>query len=161
MMSLQDGSTVAWISLHEAINDSISVGLVFFPFWIFFSGYRDNTEESHVSPKSPDGAVHHKVYCCASRELSDGAFFHRRVDFDLSHVSVSAVLVISQHCDLDHEGADWLICPLKKEVSKTKTMATIYHRAGNNVHHLFLFIFDVHHLIHQRDVNPAAGLHHL
>ena len=66
-----------------------------------------------MSPKSPDGSVHHEVHCCASRELSNGAFFYRRIYFDLSHVSVSAVLVVSQHCDLDHEGADWLVRPLK------------------------------------------------
>lgn len=66
-----------------------------------------------MSPKSPDGAIHHEVDCCASWELSNGAFFYRCIDFDLSHVSVSAVLVVSQHCDLDHEGADWLVRPLK------------------------------------------------
>lgn len=66
-----------------------------------------------MSPKSPDGAVHHEVDCRASWELPNGAFFYRCVDFYLSHVSVSAVLVVGQHCDLDHEGADWLIRPLK------------------------------------------------
>lgn len=66
-----------------------------------------------MSPRSPYGAVHHKVDRCAPWELSNGAFLHRCVDFYLSHVGVSAVLVVSQHRDLDHEGADWLVCPLK------------------------------------------------
>lgn len=65
--------------------------------------------------RSPDGAVHHKVNCGASWELSYGALLHWRVDFDLPHVCVSAVLVVGKHCDLDHEGADWLVCPLRKE----------------------------------------------
>lgn len=73
-----------------------------------------------MSPRSPYGAVHHKVNRCAPRELSNGAFLHRCVDFNLSHVSVSAVLVVSQHRDLDHEGADRLVCPLKKKYPKPK-----------------------------------------
>lgn len=77
--------------------------------------------------RSPDSAVHHEVDRGASWELSDGALLHWRVDFDLPHVCVSAVLVVGKNRDLDHEGADRLVRPL----------------------------------IHQRDVDPAAGLHHL
>lgn len=68
---------------------------------------------------SPDGAVHHEVDRGASWELPNGAFLHRRVDFDLPHVSVSAVLVVGQHGDLDHEGADRLIRPLEKRNGDT------------------------------------------
>lgn len=68
---------------------------------------------------SPDGAVHHEVHRGASWELPDGALLHRRVDFDLPHVSVSAVLVVGQHSDLDHEGADRLVCPLDKRNGAT------------------------------------------
>lgn len=88
-----------------------------------------------MSPKSPDGAVHHEVDCCASRELSNGAFFYRCIDFDLSHVSVSSILVVSQHCDLDHEGADWLVCPLKEKCQSQDYI--LYHRAATTVYHPF------------------------
>lgn len=63
--------------------------------------------------RSPDGAVHHEVDSGASWELADGALLHRCVNFDLPHVRVSAILVIGQHGNLDHEGADGLVCALK------------------------------------------------
>lgn len=59
--------------------------------------------------RSPDGAVHHEVDRGASWELADGALLHGRVDFDLPHVGVSAVLVVGQNRDLDHEGSDGLV----------------------------------------------------
>lgn len=68
--------------------------------------------------RSPDGAIHHKVHRGASWELPDGALLHWRVDFDLPHVCVSAVLVVGQHRNLDHEGADRLVCPLKNNNNK-------------------------------------------
>ena len=57
-------------------------------------------------PESPDGPVHHEVHRGAARELPDGALLHGRVDLDLSHVGVAAVLVVGQHGHLDHEGPD-------------------------------------------------------
>lgn len=75
--------------------------------------------------RSPDRAVHHEVDCGASWELPDGALLHRRVDFDLPHVCVSAILVVGQHRDLDHEGADRLVCPLKHKHALFKSPATL------------------------------------
>lgn len=34
---------------------------------------------------------------------------------------VSSILVVGEDCNLDHEGADWLICPLEREKDKTET----------------------------------------
>lgn len=62
---------------------------------------------------SPDGAVHHEVDRGASWELPDGALLHRRVDLDLTHVGVAAVLVVGQDGNLDHEGADRLVGSLE------------------------------------------------
>ena len=73
----------------------------------------------HASVRSPDRAVHHEIDSGASWELADGTLLHWRVHFDLPHVRVSAVLVVGQHRDLDHEGADWLVCPLKDTCRRT------------------------------------------
>lgn len=59
--------------------------------------------------RSPDGAVHHEVDSGASWEFADGALLHRRVDFNLAHVCVAAVLVVGQDGDLDHEGPDGVV----------------------------------------------------
>lgn len=78
-----------------------------------FSSYCDS-QTCQVSPwGSPDGAVHHEVHCGAAWELSDGALLYGGVNLDLTHVCVPAVLVVGEYSDLDHEGADWLICSLK------------------------------------------------
>lgn len=77
-----------------------------------------HSQGSGGQSRSPDGAVHHEVDRGASRELPDGALLHRRVDFDLPHVCVPAVLVVGEHSDLDHEGADGLVCPLRHTHNK-------------------------------------------
>lgn len=71
---------------------------------------------------SPDGAVHHEVHRGASWELADGALLHGRVNLDLPHVRVSAVLVVGEHGDLDHEGTDWFVCSLKNTEIKNYTL---------------------------------------
>lgn len=73
---------------------------------------RRKTTRGHGAPVSADAAVHHEVHRGAAGELADGALLHRRVNLDLPHVGVAAVLVVRQNRDLDHEGADGLVVPL-------------------------------------------------
>lgn len=88
-------------------------------FFMFQSDSKSSRDPAVTrASRSPDGAIHHEVDRGASWELSDGALLHGRVDFDLSHVSVAAVLVVGEHGDLDHESADGLVCALE---TKTKT----------------------------------------
>lgn len=72
----------------------------------------------NIMVQSSDGAVHHEVHRGASWEFPDGALLDRCVDFDLSHVCVSAVLMVRQHRDLDHEGADRIVRTLRQNNDK-------------------------------------------
>lgn len=119
-------SSARWINC--GLNQSICImselttylSVSFSPFFRVPKLYRAAHKSRWVTrgPRSPDGAIHHKVHRGASWELSDGALLHWRVDFDLPHVCVSAVLVVGQHRNLDHEGADRLVCPLKNNKNK-------------------------------------------